>query len=48
MHRMLTDTDLRRQVIPAARKRVREHFDNKMLIRDLAAIYAGEAGIRSS
>ena len=39
LQRMLTDIDLRRRVIPAARERVRTHFDNRILIDQLAAHY---------
>ena len=39
IERLLTDTPLRRRVIPAARRRIREHFDNRQLIRDLADIH---------
>jgi glycosyltransferase involved in cell wall biosynthesis len=42
MIRMLTDTELRSRVIPAARQRVLQDFDNKVLIRKLAAIYRNE------
>jgi glycosyltransferase involved in cell wall biosynthesis len=42
MLRMLTDQDLRNRVIPAARKRIREEFDNKMHIRKLAEVYRQE------
>jgi glycosyltransferase involved in cell wall biosynthesis len=42
MLRMLTDSELRTRVIPAARKRVLLDFDNKVLIRDLGAIYHSE------
>ena len=38
MRRMLTDAALRRQVIPAARDRVRTEFDNRALVGRLAAI----------
>lgn len=37
--RILTDTHLRRRVIPAARQRVRSHFDNRVLIDKLAGHY---------
>jgi glycosyltransferase involved in cell wall biosynthesis len=37
--RMLTDTELRREVIPAARQRVRSRFDNRVLIDKLAGHY---------
>jgi glycosyltransferase involved in cell wall biosynthesis len=39
MRRMLTDTELRSRVIPAARQRVLQDFDNKVLIRELAGIF---------
>ena len=39
MQRMLTDTELRNRVIPAARQTVAEAFDNRRLIRDLAEVY---------
>ncbi|MFC1882036.1 glycosyltransferase [Thermodesulfobacteriota bacterium] len=39
MQRMLTDTELRNRVIPAARQTVAEDFDNGRLIRDLAEVY---------
>ncbi len=42
MQRMLTDTELRSRVIPAARQRVLQDFDNKVLIRKLATIYSKE------
>ena len=42
MLRMLTDTDLRTRIIPAARQRVVHDFDNQPLIRDLAAVYRKE------
>ncbi len=42
MLRMLTDPDLRNRVIPAARKRIQEEFDNKMHIQKLADIYSRE------
>ena len=40
--RLLVDPDLRAAAIPAARKRVRERFDNRRLIRDLAEIHRRE------
>ncbi|MEE4261050.1 MAG: glycosyltransferase [Desulfobacteraceae bacterium] len=40
--RMLTDTELRNRVIPAARQTVVEDFDNGRLIRDLAEVYRSE------
>jgi glycosyltransferase involved in cell wall biosynthesis len=39
MIRLLTDTGLRTRVISAARKRVLQDFDNKVLIKQLADIY---------
>jgi hypothetical protein len=36
---MLTDADLRRRVIPAARARVLRDFDHRALAGSLAAIY---------
>jgi len=42
MVRMLTDRDLRNHIIPAARQRVMQDFNNKILIQDLAAIYKKE------
>ncbi|MBW2410026.1 MAG: glycosyltransferase [Deltaproteobacteria bacterium] len=42
MLRMLMDQDLRSRVIPAARKRIREEFDNKMHIQKLADVYSQE------
>jgi hypothetical protein len=42
MQRMLTDTELRNSVIPAARQTVAEDFDNGRLIQDLAEVYRGE------
>ena len=39
MVRILTDIDLRKMVIAAARNRVANEFDNKRLIMDLATIY---------
>jgi glycosyltransferase involved in cell wall biosynthesis len=37
--RMLTDAELRARVIPAARKKVEQDFDNRVLIRKLGQIY---------
>ena len=37
--RMLSDRPLRQKVIANGKNRVRRHFDNKVLINDLAAIY---------
>ncbi len=42
MLRLLTDEDLRNRVIPAARQRVRQDFDNKVLTRELADLYRQE------
>jgi glycosyltransferase involved in cell wall biosynthesis len=42
--RMITDENLRNQIIPAARQRVLCDFDNKTLIRELAAVFK-RAGI---
>jgi hypothetical protein len=39
---MLTDTELRSRVIPAARQRVLQDFDNKQLVKELAEIYKKE------
>jgi len=39
MHAMLTDADLRRRVISAARQRVLREFDNRALVGRLAGIY---------
>ena len=42
MIKMLTDDALRTRVIPAARQRVLQDFDNKVLVRQLATIYRNE------
>jgi glycosyltransferase involved in cell wall biosynthesis len=42
MQRMLSDTELRHRVIPAACQKVAEDFDNRRLIQDLAAVYRSE------
>ena len=42
MLRMLTDTEFRSRVIPAARQRVLQDFDNKVLVKQLADIYKSE------
>jgi len=42
MQRMLTDTELRHRVIPAACQAVAEGFDNRRLIQDLAEVYRSE------
>lgn len=39
MQRMVTDQDLRRRVIPAARERVSRIFDNRQLIEVLVGLY---------
>jgi len=39
MIRLLTDQALRRRVIPAARRRVAEQFDNRVLIENTAAVF---------
>jgi glycosyltransferase involved in cell wall biosynthesis len=44
MLRVLTDAALRDRIIPAARQRVQQDFDNKVLIRQLADIYKSEVG----
>ena len=45
MLKMLTDEALRARVIPAARQRVMQDFDNKVLVKELAAIFI-KAGIK--
>jgi glycosyltransferase involved in cell wall biosynthesis len=42
MIRLLTNTELRTRVISAARQRVMQDFDNKVLIKQLADIYKSE------
>lgn len=42
MLRLLTDQELRNRIIPAARLRVRQDFDNKVLIKQLADVYSQE------
>jgi glycosyltransferase involved in cell wall biosynthesis len=42
MGRLLTERELRRKVIQAARARILQDFDSSVLIRDLAAIYRHE------
>jgi glycosyltransferase involved in cell wall biosynthesis len=42
MIRLLTDTELRARVISAARQRVIQDFDNKVLIKQLADIFKSE------
>jgi len=44
MTRLLTDEPLRRGLVNAARAMVAENFDNRVLIRDLAAIFS-QAGL---
>jgi glycosyltransferase involved in cell wall biosynthesis len=44
MSRLLFDRDLRQRIIVAARHRVRNDFDNRKLIHELAALFA-EAGL---
>ena len=39
MRRILTDSDLRRRIIPAARARVQAIFDNRDLIHTLAQVH---------
>lgn len=39
MSRLLTDTDLRRRIVAAAKQRIARDFDNTALIQDLAKIY---------
>jgi glycosyltransferase involved in cell wall biosynthesis len=36
---LLTETNLRKQIIPEARARVTRDFDSKLLIRQLASVY---------
>jgi glycosyltransferase involved in cell wall biosynthesis len=42
MTRLLEDEDLRKRVIPAAKKRVVREFDNRALTKNLAAVYRKE------
>ncbi len=42
IRRMLEDDDLRKKIIPQAREKVQQVFDNQKLIRDLADIYRAE------
>jgi glycosyltransferase involved in cell wall biosynthesis len=42
MRQLLTDDGLRARIIPAARQRVMQNFDNKTLIEGLATIYRKE------
>jgi glycosyltransferase involved in cell wall biosynthesis len=44
MIRLLTDTELRTRVISAARQRVMQDFDNRVLIRKIADIYRNKIG----
>ena len=39
LRRMVTDMELRERIIPAAKEKVTEVFDNRVLIRDLVALY---------
>lgn len=45
MERLLTDQDLRGRVIPAARKRVEDVFDNRVLTQHLAKLYLKDSGL---
>ena len=45
MLRMLSDGELRKHVITAGKLRVRQQFDNRQLIRELAEVYRRE-GLR--
>jgi glycosyltransferase involved in cell wall biosynthesis len=45
--RMLTDAEMRKRVIPAARQTVAEGFDNRRLIQDLARVYRHGMGLPS-
>jgi glycosyltransferase involved in cell wall biosynthesis len=45
MLKMLTDDALRTRVIPAARQRVLQDFDNKVLVKELASIFI-KAGVK--
>jgi glycosyltransferase involved in cell wall biosynthesis len=45
MERLLTDRDLRGRVIPAARSRVEQIFDNRVLTRHLAEVYFRDSGL---
>ena len=42
LRRILTDSELRKRVIIAARQRVTERFDNRVLIQRLVEIYKGQ------
>ena len=42
MLRLLTDQDLRNRIIPAARQRILQEFDNKVLIKKLADVYRNQ------
>ncbi len=42
MHRLLTDSHLRKRIVTAARERVECHFNNQHLIGNLAAIFRTE------
>ena len=45
MVRLLVDQELRHKIIPAARQRIREEFNNQRLIQKLAAVFE-EAGLK--
>jgi len=42
MQRILTDTQLREQIISSGKKRVRQAFNNRVLIKDLFSVYQKE------
>ena len=42
MLRLMTDQELRGRIIPAARERIRQEFDNQVLTKKLAEIYSRE------
>lgn len=42
---LLTDAALRAKVIPAARERVLQEFDNRVLVRELAAVFRPHLGL---
>jgi glycosyltransferase involved in cell wall biosynthesis len=45
MARLLIDRDLRSRIVAAARQKVRNDFDNRKLIQELAALFE-EAGLK--
>jgi len=45
MVKLLGDEELRHRIIAAARRRVREEFNNRELIQELAAVFE-EAGLK--